>query len=528
MRASVRLAGLLLAGWAPAAVAQNAAPLRKTDLIRLLANPLIQRSEIADAVRRNCLAFRPSERDWSDLRSLGADADVLGSVGACAARGASAAQPAPAPLAPAAPAPVPVSLVAAFLTQRVTAVAGAGATVPVQLKRADGTPARVVTLALRATPRLAAGPPGEVKAVTDDSGFAAFDLPAGRQPGRYRLELIGGSGAPLPGRPVVDLVVSPGPPATADVQPATFELGPGDTTLVVALRDSVGNAVPHEPIELRPGAGMDARADTQATDSLGRVNFLVRRAQLRRPGQLEVRVRGTTLATVAAVLAPPRRRAEPAPPVVSVPAVPLLDAGFVSGAVQRGLPRTRLADALTFQVRTPSGAPLPGKPVTFQAVNAELDKDSALTDSSGQVAVEVRLGMKAGHAFVTALVDSLRRQDTLEVEPGVAFELVLEREDQRVDGGRILVDLGVPFSLTLRARDRYGNATPTATLTARLGELRETYNSRSERLLDLIAIQPQGTAIVLTFKPIRLGSTDLMIDVGLTTSVSMEVIRKTD
>src|SRR2546427_5959372 len=54
------------------------------------------------------------------------------------------------------------------------------------------------------------------------------------------------------------------------------------------------------------------------------------------------------------------------------------------------------------------------------------------TDSSGQVAVEVRLGMKAGHAYVTALVDSLRRQDTLEVEPGVAFELVLEREDQRV------------------------------------------------------------------------------------------------
>src|SRR6266704_3639965 len=417
VRASLRLAGLLLAGWAPAAVAQNAAPLRKTDLIRLLANPLIQRSEIADAVRRNCLAFRPSERDWSDLRSLGADADVLGGVG-----------------------------------------------------------------------------------------------------------------APLPGRPAVDLVVSPGPPATADVQPATFELGPGDTTLVVALRDSVGNAVPHEPIELRPGASMGAPPpDTQATDSLGRVSFLVRRGPLRRPGQLELRVRGTTLATVAAVPAPPpRRRAEPAPPVVSAPAVPLLDAGFVSGAVQRGLPRTRLADALTFQVRTPSGAPLPGKPVTFQAVNAELDKDSASTDSSGQVAVQVRLGMKAGHAFVTALVDSLRRQDTLEVEPGVAFELVLEREDQRVDGGRILVDFGVPFSLTLRARDRYGNATPTATLTARLGELRETYNSRSERLLDLIAIQPQGTAIVLTFKPIRLGSTDLMIDVGLTTSVSMEVIRKTD
>src|SRR2546422_10958038 len=110
---------------------------------------------------------------------------------------------------------------------------------------------------------------------------------------------------------------------------------------------------------------MDARVDTQATDSLGRVNFLVRRAQLRRPGQIEVRVRGTTLATVAAVLAPPRRHAEPAPPAVSAPAAPLLDAGFVRGTVQRGLPRTRLADALTFQVRMPSGGPLPGKGVTF-------------------------------------------------------------------------------------------------------------------------------------------------------------------
>src|SRR5207245_5326937 len=249
---------------------------------------------------------------------LGADADGLGSVAPRAARGASAAQPAPAPAPPGAPPPPPaVSLVAAFLTQRVTAVAGAGATVPVQWKRAQGTPARVVTLALRATPRPAAGPPGEVKAVTDDSGFAAFDLPAGRQPGRYRTELIGGSGAPLPGRPVVDLVVSPGPPATADVQPATFELGPGDTTLVVALRDSVGNAVPHEPIELRPGAGMDARADTQATDSLGRVSFLVRRRQPRRPRQLEVRVAGATPGTAAAAPAPPRRRAPPGPPAPS-------------------------------------------------------------------------------------------------------------------------------------------------------------------------------------------------------------------
>src|SRR5207244_8495143 len=37
-------------------------------------------------VRRNCLAFRPTERDWADLRGLGADAEVLSGIGGCAAR----------------------------------------------------------------------------------------------------------------------------------------------------------------------------------------------------------------------------------------------------------------------------------------------------------------------------------------------------------------------------------------------------------------------------------------------------------
>src|SRR5439155_1800789 len=156
--------------------------------------------------------------------------------------------------------------------------------------------------------------PGEGKAVTDDSGFAAFDLPAGRQPGRYRLELIGGSGAPLPGRPVVDLVVSPGPPATADVQPATFELGPGDTTLVVALRDSVGNAVPHEPIELRPGASMGAPPPRPpGTGPPGPGRFPGGAGRLGGAGPPRGRGRGTALAPVPPVLAPPRRGPRPAP-----------------------------------------------------------------------------------------------------------------------------------------------------------------------------------------------------------------------
>jgi len=76
------------ATWALAQAAQGGGgePLRKSDVIRLLSNPLIGAGEVAALIRRNCLAFRPTERDWADLRAMGANADVLGSVGGCAAR----------------------------------------------------------------------------------------------------------------------------------------------------------------------------------------------------------------------------------------------------------------------------------------------------------------------------------------------------------------------------------------------------------------------------------------------------------
>ena len=100
---------------------QGSEPLRKTDLIRLLSTALISRGEIAGLIRRNCLAFRPTERDWADLRDLGADADVMSSVGGCTARtstprgGAAPRGPAPELL------PVSAALEAVPLASRVTA-----------------------------------------------------------------------------------------------------------------------------------------------------------------------------------------------------------------------------------------------------------------------------------------------------------------------------------------------------------------------------------------------------------------------
>src|SRR5947199_9596413 len=96
------LGGLVL----PALLAaQGTEPLRKSDLIRLLSSPMVARGEVADLVRRNCLAFRPTERDWADLRGLGADAEVLSGIGGCATRQTSRAVVALACWQPAAPTP---------------------------------------------------------------------------------------------------------------------------------------------------------------------------------------------------------------------------------------------------------------------------------------------------------------------------------------------------------------------------------------------------------------------------------------
>src|SRR2546425_9774934 len=60
--------------------AQPAPPLDKPELIRLLTNPLFAQTEVADVVRRSCLTFHPTERDWADLRSAGAGGEGIASA----------------------------------------------------------------------------------------------------------------------------------------------------------------------------------------------------------------------------------------------------------------------------------------------------------------------------------------------------------------------------------------------------------------------------------------------------------------
>src|SRR5207248_208341 len=75
----------------------SAPPLRKAELVRLLAAKARPKADVVALLRRNCVTFRPSERDRADLRAAGADDAVLGAIDQCLGARDAAARPAPPP-----------------------------------------------------------------------------------------------------------------------------------------------------------------------------------------------------------------------------------------------------------------------------------------------------------------------------------------------------------------------------------------------------------------------------------------------
>jgi len=476
-------------------IIQGSQPLRKTDVIRLLSNPLISRSEVADLIRRNCVAFRPTPRDWADLRDFGADSEVLNSIGGCTTT--SAAQRA-APTLPLAAVPLPA---------RLAVTVGSEAVARVQVRRGE-LPQAGVPLVLRGTSGIPGGPSQDVQASTDASGVAVFRFPAGRVTATYTFEVVTGSGASMPGTPPIELVVGPSGAAVAAVQPGHVELRAGERgpiSLLVTVRDSLGNAVPGEAVALQPDLpDMGVAPEARSTDSLGRVTFVVERAAIRHGGKLAIRVRGQQIGAVDVV------RTDVLAPATT---------GFVSGVAQRGIARTRLNEPLVFQVRSSLGRPLVGKIVTFRAVNAEVGSDSVATDSAGFARVEVTLGKQAGPALVTATVDSLQRQAALSVDPAAPVGVIIERDGNRVDGGTVTATAGVVFILRVSAQDAYGNPVPTADLARMIQKMRNRFNLQSQ-LLKMISVESDGGAATVTFKPVGTGEADLSI-AGATVSVAI-------
>src|SRR5207253_618804 len=94
------------------ASAQGTQPLRKAELVRMLARRALSKPQIATLVRRNCVTFQPTAHDRAELRAAGADAAVVAGSDQCLrarlARAAPPPRPRPVAPAPARPAPSPV------------------------------------------------------------------------------------------------------------------------------------------------------------------------------------------------------------------------------------------------------------------------------------------------------------------------------------------------------------------------------------------------------------------------------------
>jgi len=203
------LAGVLAA----ALVLQGAAPLKKSDLIRLLSTTALAPAEIADLVQRRCVSFTPSSRDKADLRALGADTALMRRLDDCARRIA----------------PLRAS---ALLGQAVVPVGGSALfTVEVRRGAAAAAGIRVV---LRGSGRLSGGPDAESS--TDARGRAVFVIDAGSAAGTYRLTVVDLEGVPLDGAATLELTV----------RPALLEPAPGRTGFVAGMgqRGRVGTRLP--------------------------------------------------------------------------------------------------------------------------------------------------------------------------------------------------------------------------------------------------------------------------------------------
>jgi hypothetical protein len=519
----------LIAVAAPAAAAQAPRPLEKVELIRLLTNPLFAQSEVADVVRRSCIGFRPTERDWADLRNAGASGEVIATVAACDNRrtassatvrpasssgATSLAQalppapppqppPAPPPPPPPAPPPAPPPLTAVALTSEVVANSGASSSARVMVHR-SGVRQRGVILTLRGTTAL--GLARDASAITDDSGIAVFPLPGSNQPGTHRFEIVGPNGVSFASRPTVALTVRPAEPARVRVTPDFIASNDRAVTVLVAVTDSSGNPVREEPVELATGVGDPL---TGQTDSVGRATFNLLPGALPRGGALRVRVR--TL-----------------PPVD----VAVADAAGLSGTATGFLATTRrgrvgspLGEALYFRARTIQGNAATGRVVRFRAVNARVTPDSAILDSTGRVALDVTFGARAGEAMVVARMDSVEKLVTLPVEPGPIVTLVLEYGGRPVTGRRIVVPVATPFILRLTARDFYGNETPIGALGQMLKSGRAQVAAQSDLELDVVNLDVGDAAVLITLKARRLGIYDFTIGSGITASLRVEAIR---
>ena len=249
--------------------AQGTQPLRKAELVRMLARRALSKPQIATLVRRNCVTFQPTAHDRAELRAAGADDAVLAAIDQCLrARLARAAPPpsprpvAPAPARPSAPAPSPV--------------------------------VAVTDTSARAAPPPPPAPPRPVisERLTQFTGGAELHGTVGSTlPQALVLEVRDTTGAPFVGQPVTITTSSGG----GTVTPSAAE---SDTSGVVRVRVTLGERAGATTITARVGTLTRTalvRADPGPPEAL-----VVERGDTPVVGSLTLRSRDTVVLRVVA------------------------------------------------------------------------------------------------------------------------------------------------------------------------------------------------------------------------------------
>jgi len=249
---------------------------------------------------------------------------------------------------------------------------------------------------------------------------------------------------------------------------------------------------------------------TSVTDSAGRATFMVAIAAVSRGGTAQMRVRGL----------PPTDLE-----IAATAGLSGVNTGFLPIASTAGPAGNPLGEPLIFRARTVQGAAAAGRTVRFRALNARVTPESAVLDSTGRVRLDVVLGTRTGESAVFANLDSVERVVTLRAEPGPIDTLILDRNGEVVNGRAIVVQVAVPFTLRLRARDLYGNETSIDALGQALRAGRARLNVRQQDL-QMVNLESADSALVVTLKALRPGSYQFVIGSGITANVRVDAILK--
>ncbi|HEY6109031.1 MAG TPA: Ig-like domain-containing protein [Gemmatimonadales bacterium] len=415
---------LLAAAGSVRAQGTQSGPLRKTDLIRLLASGRPP-GNVALMVRRRCLAFTPSPRDRFDLAEAGADKEVLDAMDGCASRAAR---------------PGGSAALRLVVPARLRATAGSEVTLTVRLLR-GGVPQAGKSLQLRGATAIPGGALQEPGAVTDARGVATFHVLAGMEAGTWSLDVI--TVGDMPAQATVQLVTA-APTLLAEVFPPVVVVRQGSRTpalVRVVVRGAGGVPVAALPLELRGISAQLGPLPPVPTDGSGMALLPIPAGALRAGGTIGVYARGAQLAGVTAR--------------IETPAISDDRTQFIAGMGQRSNVHTTLRQPLLLEVRDTAGVPVGDYAVRFSAVNAALTNAETVTDSTGVARTTVTLGDRAGPVVITATVGRVSRTTNLYATAGPAQTLVVEQSGRPIDS----LVLATPVTATVRmvARDAWGN-----------------------------------------------------------------------